>query len=107
MISEKKSTKESWQSFLQLCSKIHTPEELGRFFDLFLTYEEKETLASRYLIIKSLIENQITQREISNLHHVSIAQITRGSNALKTIDPKLKKVLKNLFEENQFISTNE
>jgi len=107
MISSKKSAKESWRSFLELCSKIHTPEELGRFFDLFLTYEEKETLASRYLIIKSLIENQITQREISSQFHVSIAQITRGSNALKTIDPKLKKLLKNLFEENSFASSEE
>src|ERR1700722_1175964 len=101
MISSKKSTKDSWRSFLDLCSKIHTPDDLGRFFDLFLTHEEKETLASRYLIIKSLIENQVTQREISNQHQVSIAQITRGSNALKSVDPKLKKFLKHLFEENQ------
>jgi TrpR family trp operon transcriptional repressor len=107
MISSKKSTKDSWRSFLELCSKIHTPEELGRFFDLFFTYEEKETLASRYLIIKALIENQITQREISSQHHVSIAQITRGSNALKIVDPKLKKLLKTIFEENQFAPSEE
>ncbi|MBA2728559.1 MAG: trp operon repressor [Parachlamydiaceae bacterium] len=104
MITSKKSTKESWRSFLELCSKIHTPDELGRFFDLFLTHEEKETMSSRYLIIKSLIEDQVTQREISRQYHVSIAQITRGSNALKIIDPKLKKLLKTLFEKNQFES---
>ena len=107
MTSSKKAAKESWRSFLELCSKIHTPDELGRFFDLFLTHEEKETLSSRYLIIKSLIENQATQREISSQYHVSIAQITRGSNALKIIDPKLKKLLKNLFEQIQFDSTEE
>ena len=105
MNSSKKSTKDSWRSFLELCSKIHTPEEFGRFFDLFLSYEEKETLASRYLIIRSLIENQITQREISSQHNVSIAQITRGSNALKVSDPKLKKMLKNIFEENPLNSS--
>jgi TrpR family trp operon transcriptional repressor len=86
--------KEGWQGFLELCSKIHSTDELNRCFDLFLTIEEKETLASRYLIIKALLEECLTQREIAETYKVSIAQITRGSNALKIIDPALKKLLK-------------
>jgi len=89
-MSSKKSTKDSWRGFLELCTKISTPEELGSFFDLIMTIEEKETLASRYLIIKALLEHQLTQREISEEFKVSIAQITRGSNALKIIDPELR-----------------
>lgn len=86
--------KDGWQDFLKLCAKITSPEELGQLFDLFFTIEEKETLASRFLIIKSLIEGNLTQREIAESSKVSIAQITRGSNALKIISPELKDNLK-------------
>ena len=88
------SNKEGWQDFLKLCSKIDSVEELSELFDLFFTIEEKETLASRYLIIKSLVEGKHTQREIAEKSKVSIAQITRGSNALKIISSKLKELLK-------------
>jgi TrpR family transcriptional regulator, trp operon repressor len=86
--------KKGWQEFLELCSKISSPKELSDVFDLFLTIEEKETLASRYLIIKALIEGNLTQREIADTCRVSIAQITRGSNALKIISPALRNILK-------------
>jgi TrpR family transcriptional regulator, trp operon repressor len=86
--------KKGWHEFLKLCSKISSPNELREVFDLFLTIEEKETLSSRYLIIKALVEAELTQREIAEKYKVSIAQITRGSNALKIISPKLKENLK-------------
>lgn len=92
-----KSGKDRWREFLTLCSKIKSPEEFERFFDLFLTIEEKETLGSRFLIIKALQEGKLTQREIADQFGVSISQITRGSNALKIIDASLKKVLENLL----------
>jgi TrpR family transcriptional regulator, trp operon repressor len=88
------TTKDGWQGFLQLCTKIHNIEDLKQTFDLFFTIEEKETLASRYLIVKALLEGELTQREIAETNQVSIAQITRGSNALKIITPKLKEQLK-------------
>ncbi|MBS0628497.1 MAG: trp operon repressor [Verrucomicrobia bacterium] len=83
-----------WEPFLALCSKIHSVEEFDRIFDLFLTIEEKHLLASRILIIKELLEDKLTQREIAKTHHVSIAQITRGSNALKRMDFSVKNFLK-------------
>lgn len=86
--------KKGWQEFLELCAKIRSPDELREVFDLFMTIEEKETLSSRYLIIKALVEGELTQREIADVFKVSIAQITRGSNALKIISPKLKETLK-------------
>ncbi|HEY4255257.1 MAG TPA: trp operon repressor [Chlamydiales bacterium] len=89
-----KKNQEVWRDFLKLCTKIKTPEEFGRFLDLFLTLEEKETLEKRYLIVKALEEGKLTQRDIADTFKVSISQITRGSNALKTIDPSLKKFLK-------------
>lgn len=82
-----------WQEFLRLCSKAQTPKDLENILNLFLTLEEKELLASRYLIIQALLDEKLTQREIAEAYHVSISQITRGSNALKIIDRKLTKFL--------------
>lgn len=93
----KAKAQDGWDEFLQLCSKIKSPKTFNSFFDLFLTHEERETMASRFLIIKALIEGQLTQRELAEKYQVSIAQITRGSNALKIIDPELKKFLEKLL----------
>lgn len=84
---------EGWYHFLELCSKIEDPKAFNTFFALFLTFEERENMVSRYLIIKALLEGQLTQREIAEVYKVSIAQITRGSNALKIIDPGFRKFL--------------
>lgn len=86
-----------WDTFLALCSKLQSEKELDRFFDLFLTIEEKNLLSSRTLIVKELLEDKLTQREIAKIHHVSIAQITRGSNALKKMNPSTKKFLQTIF----------
>ena len=88
------SSEKHWNAFLELCLKAHSTKELSQLFELFFTIEEKETLASRFIIIKSLLEEKLTQRDISDLYKVSIAQITRGSNALKRTDTKLKNLLK-------------
>lgn len=89
----RENIKDGWRDFLELCSKIKVPEEFNSFFALFLTFEERETMVSRYLIIKALLEGRLTQREIAEMYQVSVAQITRGSNALKIIDPEFKKKL--------------
>jgi TrpR family trp operon transcriptional repressor len=89
--------KSGWKSFLKLCTKIKSVDELDELFRLMLTIEEQETIASRYLIIKALLEAKAPQREISENLKVSIAQITRGSNALKIITPKFKSTLKELI----------
>ena len=89
-----KDPKDGWREFLKLCSTIKSSDTLEHLFDLFFTIEEKETLASRFLIIKALLEENLTQREIAEKYRVSIAQITRGSNALKIISSDLRKLLK-------------
>ena len=78
---------------LQLCHKAESTEQLKKVFDLLFTLEEKETLSSRCLIIMALLEKQRPQREIAEKLQVSIAQITRGSNALKIIDADLESFL--------------
>ncbi|HSX26442.1 MAG TPA: trp operon repressor [Chlamydiales bacterium] len=93
----RKSDKDSWWGFITVCSKIQSPEEFKKLFDLFLTIEEKETIGRRFLIVKALREGKLTQREIADKFNVSISQITRGSNALKIIDSSLKKTLDKLL----------
>lgn len=79
---------------LDLILHLESKEMLNGFFDLFFTFEERETLVHRYIIIKALLDEKMTQREIAKKCGVSISQITRGSNALKIIDDKLRDVLK-------------
>lgn len=93
------NSKNGWSDFIKLCSKISSPDELAQLFDLFFTIEEKETLASRYLIIKALLQGKQTQREIAEASKVSIAQITRGSNALKIISAELREKLKSRLNQ--------
>jgi TrpR family trp operon transcriptional repressor len=95
----KKESEEGWASFLALCTQMKTAEALEKLFSLFLTFEEREMVAARLLIIKSLLENTSTQREIAEKYTISIAQITRGSNALKSIDPELKETLWTLLQK--------
>jgi TrpR family trp operon transcriptional repressor len=82
--------KDGWRGFIELCAAIEESTQFNQMCDLFMTIEEKNTLASRYLIVKALLESKLTQREIAEKYEVSIAQITRGSNALKIIEPKLR-----------------
>ncbi|MBA4697363.1 MAG: trp operon repressor [Legionella sp.] len=86
-----------WRDFLHACLKMNDPAEFQLFFDLFFTVEEKQNIASRYLIIKELLAHELTQREICKVHQVSIAQITRGSNALKTLDDSQLNALKDIL----------
>lgn len=82
-----------WHCFLQLCLGLKDEKSLSELFDLLLTAEEKESLETRCLIVKELLGGEKTQRKISEDLKVSIAKITRGSNELKRISPRLKKYL--------------
>jgi TrpR family transcriptional regulator, trp operon repressor len=89
----KKTQDKNFRSFLQLCLKVKADKQLEDLFELFFTIEERHVLSCRYLIIQALLKGELTQRELAKKYGVSIAQITRGSNALKTIDPYIKSLL--------------
>ncbi len=83
---------------MKLCQNIPSKKLLNDFMLLFLTHEEKESLTTRFLIVQELIREEMTQREMSERLRVSIAKITRGSNAMKTIDPNLKRFLEKFLK---------
>ncbi len=87
--------KKYWKMFLELCIKTEDTSRLEELFNLFFTIEEKEHLSSRMRIIKALLDQKLSQREISEKMQVSISQITRGSNALKTINNDFLKFIEN------------
>ena len=81
------------KALLALLARAPSEALLRELFDLLFTLEEKIMINQRCLIIQALREGKLSQREISQKLHVSIAQITRGSNALKTISPNLARLL--------------
>ncbi|OGT64760.1 MAG: Trp operon repressor [Gammaproteobacteria bacterium RIFCSPHIGHO2_12_FULL_45_9] len=61
---------------------------------LLLTPEEQQDIADRVQIVQALMQGHNTQRTMASTLDVSIAKITRGSNALKHISPQLADFLK-------------
>jgi TrpR family trp operon transcriptional repressor len=87
------SSEEGWRLLLKLCSQARTEKELNELLGLLLSLEEKEDLATRCLIVKELLNEEKPQRKIAAELGVSIAKITRGSNALKIISKELREFL--------------
>ena len=86
-----------WQCFLKLCLNADNESMLSDLFSLFLTEEEKASIETRCLVVKELLAQNKTQRQIAEDLHVSIAKITRGSNELKRVSSELKEYLKKQF----------
>jgi len=93
-----KKNKTGWKHFLALCANTDSTKLTDNLFDLFFTLDEKEQLNARCLIVKALIDGKLTQRQIADELGVSISQITRGSNELKTVDRQLTEYLKTTLD---------
>lgn len=87
-----------WDDFLALCQGADSKEVLDELCGLLFTLEEKEQLALRVELVKELLKGEKTQREISRELNISIAKITRGSNALKTASDQLKAFIKEIVD---------
>ena len=91
--------KDGWRNFLQILAQEQDPKKLEMLSWLLFTAEERESLASRTRIIAELLQGNMTQREIAKKYGVSIAKITRGSNALKEVSKELKDFLLNAMRK--------
>jgi TrpR family transcriptional regulator, trp operon repressor len=81
--------KKGWRQFLYWCERSNDDKQLDSLFDLVLTPEEKNDIATRCLIIQELLAESASQRDIAKNLNVSIAKITRGSNELKRVKPAI------------------
>ena len=82
-----------WKSFLAVLQSQESAVELDDLLHALLTPEERDQVALRVELLKELLKKDKPQRQISAELGVSIATITRGSNMLKSIKPKLYQVL--------------
>ena len=82
-----------WRDFLKLCRESKSPKLLNELLDLLMTVEERNAIALRVELIRELLREKKTQRDIASELEISIAKITRGSNALKIITKSLRKFL--------------
>jgi len=78
-----------WKKFLALCSNVKDEKMMESLFELLLTIDEREDIANRVMIVKELLAEKNTQRDIAEKLEVSISKITRGSNAMKNLKPQL------------------
>lgn len=83
-----------WNKFIKLAATCSDVGKMDSLLKVFLTDEEQKAIATRLLIIEELFKQQLSQRDMANQLHVSIAKITRGSNFLKTLDDEMKAHLK-------------
>jgi TrpR family trp operon transcriptional repressor len=90
-----------WHYFLELCLAANNEETLSELFSLLLTHEEKADMETRCLIIRDLLSQKKTQRQMADELHVSIAKITRGSNELKRISPELRHFIQTVLRKDQ------
>ena len=80
----------------KLITQINSPNELEHMLGALFTMDEIDEILKRVAIMQHLIEGDLAQRDIAKKLNVSIATITRGSNALKIAHPKVKKILSEL-----------
>jgi len=85
--------KRGWRDFITLCRHTHSEQELNELFSLLLSFDEQDQLATRVELLRALLEGGKPQRTIAADLQISIAKITRGSNALKAISPSLRQYL--------------
>lgn len=88
------SSDDGWHVFTQWCTAAKHENMFHALLELLLTQEEKESISSRCLIVMELLKQEKTQRDMAADLNVSIAKITRGSNELKRMSPKLIAFLK-------------
>ena len=89
----KSDLEEGWRHFIERLAHLKKSDEVNDYLDLFLTHAERRHLGLRFLIIQELVKGEKTQRKMAESLGVSIAKITRGSNALKSISSKLRRFL--------------
>lgn len=75
-----------WQQFVDLLKQAVAEDKTDALLSMLLTTDERTSLGLRVQIVRALLENQISQREIQQQLNTSAATITRGSNMLKTVD---------------------
>jgi Trp operon repressor len=84
---------------LEKFAKLKNTSELFMFFEIFLTYTERDEFIKRFRIIEELLNGNKTQRDIARDLNVSIANVNRGSNVLKTLGKTKRDLFIEIFKD--------
>lgn len=82
-----------WKNFISLLESAKESSELDELMQALFTYDEKDQMALRIELLAELLRKEKPQRQIASELGISIATITRGSNLLKSLKPKLRSFL--------------
>ncbi len=85
--------------FAKLCAGAEKLGLLQEWFAFLFTPAELEAIFKRLVLTQALLDQKLTQREMAKNLSMSIAKITRGSNALKQISPELRIFLEEHAQE--------
>ncbi|ABV86390.1 trp operon repressor [Shewanella pealeana] len=72
-----------WDSVLEKVLLQQELQNLIVLFELLLTEEERSAVAGRLKVFQTLLQGEMSQRQIAQEYQISIATITRCSNYLK------------------------
>ncbi|MBR0573229.1 trp operon repressor [Pasteurella atlantica] len=81
--------KKEWQQFISLLEQAALENKAEELLSMLLTADERSSLGLRVQIVRLLLDQDRSQREIQQILNTSIATVTRGSNMLKTIEPEM------------------
>lgn len=89
---EKKEEDQSFKELVLALSRTDDSELIEDFLRSLLTDNEVYEVSSRWALVK-MIDQGITQRQISRDLGLSLCKITRGSRELKKEDSSFRKML--------------
>ncbi|GAM67907.1 transcriptional repressor protein trpR regulates the trp [Vibrio ishigakensis] len=94
-------SEEEWTKVLQMIEKAVDEGSQQTLLSIMLTADEREALVTRAKILDMLLNQQCSQRQISQDLGVGIATVTRGNNELKNRSDDELKVLSELLKKCQ------
>jgi TrpR family trp operon transcriptional repressor len=89
---DKKDEDDAFRELVLALSRTDDSNLIEDFLKSLLTDNEVYEVASRWALVK-LIDNGVTQRQISRDLGLSLCKITRGSKELKKDDSSFRKML--------------
>ncbi|MBR9726670.1 trp operon repressor [Shewanella intestini] len=86
-----------WSLVVEKVLSHSNDADLAVLFQLLMTEEERSAISGRLKVFQTLLDGQLSQRQIAAEYQVSIATITRCSNYLKNMTDEQRQKVKMLI----------
>ncbi|NKF50974.1 trp operon repressor [Shewanella sp. WXL01] len=86
-----------WSLVLDKVLSHSNEADLTVLFHLLMTEEERSAISGRLKVFQTLLEGELSQRQIAAEYQVSIATITRCSNYLKNMSVEQRDSVRKLI----------